>query len=78
MALTGNMAIIKNKSDEKLRWKVITTLSNRETRKSIPAAKLMWGNKTKYQTIRNEHIIHFDITEQSAMKTDETHRKYLE
>lgn len=43
----------------------------------IPAAKLMCRNKQKknqnkeHQAIRNEHIIHFDIMEQSAMKTDE-------
>lgn len=44
-------------------------------KQTISAAKLMCRNKNQnkeYQTIRKEHIIHFDITEQSAMKTDET------
>lgn len=44
-------------------------------KQTIPAAKLMCRNKNQnkeHQTIRKEHIIHFDTAEQSAMKTDET------
>lgn len=75
--------MIKTKSDEKLRWKVITTNSLLIGKQETKVFLLLnwWGKqnqKKEYQTIRNEHIIHFDITEQSAMKTDETHRKYLE
>lgn len=44
-------------------------------KQTIPAAELMCRNKNQnkeHQMIRKEHIIHFDIVEQSVMKTDET------
>lgn len=70
MTLTGNTAIIKNKSDEKLRWKVTITLSNREARnKSIPAAKLIWGNKIKTESIKQlEMNTLFTLTLQNSQQ----------
>lgn len=47
----------------------------RNKKQTIPAAEVMCRKKNQnkeQQTIRKEHIIHFDIMEQSAMKTDET------
>lgn len=51
-------------------------LSDRDMEiKSIPADV---GKQEQVSKQRNEHVIHFDITHQLALKTDETHKKYLE
>jgi len=52
-ALTGNLAIMKTKSDEKLRWKVTTTLSNRETRSKVFLLLNLCGEAKSKQKVSN-------------------------